>query len=70
MRKLVNKRDLISKDADRALSKFARDMAAEEFGGRFWGWRRWRDFRDVSPAEISSQRHVAERRARAICYQL
>ena len=51
----LNTADLnIEFDADHA--RFAREAAAEAFGGRYWGWRQWTEFEDFAPAEVDRLR--------------
>ncbi len=38
------------------LADFAEQAAAEEFGGRYFGWRQWDTFRDISPAKAIRKR--------------
>ena len=40
-------------------SAFARDIAAAEFGGRYWGWREWADHVDVEPGTLAKKRFRA-----------
>ena len=35
---------------------FARDLAASEFGGKYWGWREWAGHVDSNPDEITEKR--------------
>ena len=35
---------------------FAQDLAASEFGGRYFGWREWADFTDISPKTLTEKR--------------
>jgi len=38
-------------------SKFAKEVAAEEFGyQRHFAWRQWGDFSDTTPAELAKRR--------------
>ncbi len=37
-------------------SSFASDMAASEFGGRYFGWREWGDFTDISSKALAAKR--------------
>ena len=43
------------KDRDVKRAKFARGMAAEAFGGRYFGWREWADFVDLDVETIERQ---------------
>ncbi len=40
-------------------SSFASDMAASQFGGRYFGWREWGDFSDINPKTLDAKRKLA-----------
>lgn len=42
--------------------KFARNLAAEAFGPRYFGWRQWDNFVDLTPTEVALRRKDAEMR--------
>ena len=46
-------------DVKRRRSSFAEDIAAEEFGGRYFGWRQWHEFKDLDIVEIEARRYEA-----------
>ncbi len=37
-------------------SSFAEDIAAEEFGGRYFGWRQFHEVKDLDVVEIEARR--------------
>ena len=43
----------------RRRSRFAEGIAAEEFGGRYFGWRQWREFEDLDVEQIVARRFAA-----------
>ena len=53
---LVPKRDHVVK---RRRATFASAAAAAEFGGKYFGWREWREFIDDTPEQIVELRFVA-----------
>ena len=42
-------------DVKRRRSSFAEDIAAEEFGGRYFGWRQWHEFKDLDVDQIEAR---------------
>ena len=54
---LDSKVDLNVKRKRRA--KFAEGIAADAFGGRYFGWREWREFDDLKPDDIDQRRYEA-----------
>ena len=40
-------------------SSFAEGIAAEEFGGRYFGWRQWREFEDLDVEQLEARRYEA-----------
>ena len=40
-------------------ASFARGMAAEAFGGRYFGWREWAEFEDLDAETIERRRFAA-----------
>ena len=51
--------DRVSKtgpNVKRRRSSSAEDIAAEEFGGRYFGWRDWGGFTDIHPKPLAENR--------------
>ncbi len=46
-------------DVKRLRAKFAFAAAAEEFGGRYFGWREWAEFEDQDVDQIEARRYEA-----------
>ena len=44
----------------RRRSSFAEDIAAEELGGRYFGWRQWHEFEDLDVNQIEACRYETQ----------